>query len=286
MKPQFATILICLLMLLSCKPAQQEAGIAHDRLYAWCIVPFDSERRSPQERIDMLKRLGLEKYAYDWRVEHLNTTAEEIALARKQNIEINALWLWIDDRWDSVGQLNQSNERLFAIIEEAQYEGQIWVSFHANYFEDLADEAAVAKGVQMIGYLSRRAKALGCQLALYNHGDWFGEPANQVKIIEALPNEELGIIYNFHHAHEQLDSFPEITTTMLPYLWGVNLNGLRKGGPKILTIGKGNYEKEFINILLEAGYKGDFGILGHVESANVEIVLDDNLEGLRSLFTP
>jgi hypothetical protein len=135
----------------------------------------------------------------------------------------------------------------------------------------------------MIEYLSQRANALGCKVALYNHGDWFGEPKNQLKLIAALPKEDLGLIYNFHHAHKQIDSFPEMATMMLPHLWSVNLNGLRKGGPKILTIGEGDYEKIMIDTLLEKGYVGDFGILGHVGDADVEIILRANLDGLKKL---
>ena len=280
-----ATLILAGFMLLgSCTQKPEEAKISMENLYAWCIVPFDSLNRSPAERIAMLKRLGIKKYAYDWRQEHLNATALELELARENDIEINALWLWIDDDWDSVGKLNASNERLFEIIEETGYHGQIWVSFNANYFEGLTDEEAVAKGTEMIAYLSKRAKALGCKVALYNHGDWFGEPENQVKIIKAQPNEALGIIYNFHHAHGQIDAFSEIVNTMMPYLWAVNLNGLRREGPKILTIGEGDYELEFIETLQEAGYAGDYGILGHVEEADVEVVLQSNLAGLKKVL--
>lgn len=41
----------------------------------------------------MLKRLGINKYAYNWRQEHLTTMAEELHLAKQNDIEINALWL-------------------------------------------------------------------------------------------------------------------------------------------------------------------------------------------------
>ena len=284
MKSVIPLILAALLLLGSCDQRPDKAKISMENLYAWCIVPFDSLERTPAERIAMLKRLGITKYAYDWRTEHLNSTAQELELARDNHIEVNALWLWIDDNWDSVGKLNESNERLFEIIEEAHYQGQIWVSFHANYFENLTDEAALAKGVDMIGYLSNRAKALSCKIALYNHGDWFGEPEDQVKIIKALPQEELGIIYNFHHAHHQIDAYPQLVSTMMPYLWSVNLNGLRREGPKILTLGEGDFELEFVETLIEAGYTGDFGILGHVEDADVEVVLEANLNGLKSML--
>jgi sugar phosphate isomerase/epimerase len=139
----------------------------------------------------------------------------------------------------------------------------------------------VKKGANMITLLSERASKLNCKIGLYNHGDWFGEPENQIKIIEALPHHDLGLIYNFHHAHKQIDRFPEMVEIMLPHLWSVNLNGLRKGGPKILTFGKGDHEIEMVNLLLKQGYKGDFGILGHVEDADVNTILEANLKGLK-----
>ncbi len=278
-----ATIIFigAIMMIVSCKAHKKEPVVDLEKIYAWCIVPFDSLKRSPEERIEMLKRLGIKKYAYDWRQEHLASMAKEFRLAQANNIEINAVWLWIDDNWDAVGKLNDANERLFQIIDEIAYEGQVWVSFNANFFENLSDEEAVEKGADMISFLSKKANALGCKLALYNHGDWFGEPENQIKIIKALPDEDLGIIFNFHHAHKQIDRFPEMVDMMLPYLWSVNLNGLRKEGPKILPIGEGDYEKEMIQLLIKKGYTGDFGILGHVENADVEMILKANLEGLR-----
>ena len=47
-------------------------------LTAWCIVPFDGKKRGPEERVAMLKRLGLTRYAYDWRAEHLPTFEKEV----------------------------------------------------------------------------------------------------------------------------------------------------------------------------------------------------------------
>src|SRR5690242_2920825 len=50
-----------------------KALFARDNLVAWCIVPFDSRQRSPEDRADLLKRLGFRRFAYDWRAEHLPT---------------------------------------------------------------------------------------------------------------------------------------------------------------------------------------------------------------------
>ncbi len=53
-----------------------------------------------------------------------------------------------------------------------------------------------------------------------------------------------------------MENFKELAQKMIPYLSAVNLNGMQKDGEKILPIGEGNYEKEMINELINAGFKG------------------------------
>ena len=70
---------------------------------------------------------------------------------------------------------------------------------------------------------------------------------------------------------------------MKPYLSAVNLNGMQKEGYKILPIGEGNDEIQMIKLLIDEGFSGLWGILGHVENEDVKKVLDKNIEGLNSL---
>jgi hypothetical protein len=35
-------------------------------LTAWCVVPFDAKTRGPEQRAEMLQRLGFKNFAYDW----------------------------------------------------------------------------------------------------------------------------------------------------------------------------------------------------------------------------
>ncbi|MDO9634058.1 MAG: hypothetical protein Q7J05_03315 [Paludibacter sp.] len=58
---------------------------------------------------------------------------------------------------------------------------------------------------------------------------------------------------------------------------------MKQEGPKILPIGKGDYESEMINLLMKEGFDGPWGILGHIESEDVKKVLERNIEGLDSL---
>lgn len=260
-----------------------QVDLSMDNLFAWCVVPFDSEDRSPQARVDMLRELGFTAYAYDWREKHLSEMEEEWSIAKQSGLDVAAVWMWIDGNYDQPDKLSDANERVLKAISRSKLNTQIWVGFHSNYFQDLEEKDRITRGVNMVRYLHNRAKGIGCSLALYNHGDWFGEPANQVKIIEATNEKGIGIVFNFHHAHSQIDRLEPMVDVMLPYLWAVNLNGMSKDGPKILPIGDGEHEASMVKIFYDSGYAGPFGILGHVEDADVAEILSRNLSGLKSL---
>lgn len=261
-----------------------QLDLSMDNLFAWCIVPFDSVERGPQARVEMLKELRFPAYAYDWREKHLPEMEEEWKLAQANGIDVMAVWMWIDVNADQPGKLSAANEQVLASIARSQLKTQVWVGFNSNYFQDFSEEERINRGVDMVTYLRERMGAIDCRMALYNHGDWFGEPANQVKIIETMQAKDIGIIFNFHHAHSQIDRFSSIVETMLPYLWAVNLDGLKKEGPKILPIGEGDHEAAMLTILQDYGYDGPFGILGHIEEADVHEVLKENLSGLKTIM--
>src|SRR5437879_8530610 len=79
--------------------------------------------------------------------------------------------------------------------------------------------------------IAEAAGKQGCVVALYNHGGWFGEPENQLAIIERLRVDgvtNVGIVYNLHHGHSHVDRFPELLQKMKPHLLALNLNGMFK----------------------------------------------------------
>ena len=262
--------------------AEESEAIKMDNLFAWCIIPYDAKERNTEERIAMLQKLGIESYAIDWRDEHLDILADEIVAARENDIDVEAMWLWVDNT-NQPDSLNETNERVLAAVDSTDIETTFWLGINSNFFEGLSMEASMDKLKRLIAYLDDRAQALDCKLALYNHGDWFGEPMNMVKVLSQLQDRNVGIVYNFHHAHPQLEDLEANIKAMLPYLVAVNLNGMNPDGPKILPIGKGSEEKQMIEKVLNAGFTGPFGILGHVEDRDVELVLQENLDGLKDL---
>ncbi|MBT8180809.1 MAG: hypothetical protein KJO53_04380, partial [Eudoraea sp.] len=136
--------------------------------YPWCIVAYDSLKRSPAERIQMIKELGFNKYAYDWRDSHLNDTYTELKLATESNIEVISVWVWLNAKRDSLYRLSASNEQIFATVEQMKLKTTFWVSFSENFFKDLNQEQSIKKAVEMVDYIATKAGKIGCQVALYN----------------------------------------------------------------------------------------------------------------------
>lgn len=251
-------------------------------LVAWCIVPFDKMKRSPEQRAAMLKELGITQLAYDWRDEHLPTMEEEIRTLKKNNIKLKSVWFWVNGATE--GTLDPSNDFILKILKSNDVKTELWLSFNNNFFANLSDDEKLRKAVAAIREINNKAKAIGCSLHLYNHGSWFGEPENQVKIIESLGTKDIGIVYNFHHARHQTNTFPRLLDVMKPYLTTVNINGMKEGGPMIMNVGEGDRELEMLKQLKASGYTGSIGILSHVDDEDAKVVLNRNLEGLKTLL--
>ena len=169
----------------------------------------------------MLEDLGIKQLAYDWRAKHLLSFPDEINALKKHHIRLESVWLWVEP--DSGRILDPSNEQMLEMVRKNNVKTEFWIGFSNRYFEGLTDEQKLDSASKVILYLEKRAKELGCEISLYNHGDWFGEPLNQIKIIEKTGLKDVGMIYNFHHAHHQIKEFPMLLTQMLPYLRTVNI---------------------------------------------------------------
>ena len=280
-------ILVALAFIISmfgCKQKDQGGKVElfeGDQLVAWCIVPFDASERTPLERAEMMNELGITKFAYDYRDKHIASFKNEIKLLKEHNIELSAVWLWLEPKGDDI--LGDAGRAIMETLKETGTHTELWVSFPEHVFQGLSDEQAQDKAVIILSSVMEKAEAIGCTMALYNHGAWFGEPENQVGIIRAMDNEKVKIVYNFHHGHQQVERFGELMELMKPYLSTININGMRVEGPKILTLGEGDRELEMLKIILASGYSGAIGILGHTEGEDIALVLERNLEGLDKL---
>lgn len=272
--PRFGlALLVALAPLARARPADPPPIFARDNLVAWCIVPFDAKKRTPAQRVEMLQKLGFKRYAYDWRAEHLPTFDEEVGLLKKAKIELTAVWF--------PAGLNDDAKKLLAVVEKHGVKTQLWVTMGEPAGKDQA--AKVAAAANTVRPIAEAAAKLGCSVALYNHGGWFGEPGNQIAVIDALKLKNVGIVYNQHHGHDHFDAFPELLKRMKPHLLALNLNGSTKGGDKvgkkILPLGQGELDVKLLKAVQDSGYTGPIGILGHTNDDAAER-LADNLDGL------
>jgi sugar phosphate isomerase/epimerase len=242
-------------------------------LVAWCIVPFDAKKRGPEERVAMLKQLGFTEYAYDWRAEHLPTFDREVGLLKDNGIELTAVWF--------PANLGPEARTLLSVIARHKVRPQLWVTMGDPGGKDQAEK--VANAAKVIRPVAEEAARHGCKVALYNHGGWFGEPLNEVAVVEHLKLPNVGIVYNLHHGHDHLPRFPEYLAAMRPHLLALNLNGTEpdgeKLGKKILPLGTGSLDLKLLRDIAASGYAGPIGILGHTQD-DAEARLRDNLDGL------
>ena len=252
-----------------------------ENITAWCIVPFDAKQRNPQERAKMLQRLGIKTLAYDWRDVNISEFDEELIQLKKYGIKMTAFW-WSGGIPVSENEMKTSERMNMQLdfFKRNSLNLDVWITLSEGNLQGESDEVKYAQLANRIDILAKELKQTGCRLGLYNHGGWGGLPNNMVEVIKRLNSDNVGIVYNFHHAHEHLEMMPAAFNIMLPYLYCVNLNGMNKDGPKILPLGQGNEDVQILKMISESGYNGPIGIIGHIEDEDVEIVLKRNLEGI------
>lgn len=254
---------------------------ARDNLVAWCIVPFDATHRGPAERAQMLKRLGITMLAYDWRDSDIPTFDQEVDALRKYGIKLQAFWL-------TSGPDPASENGVRAVLDllkRRNVKTEIWYMYRPPAgFDALPQEGKVAQVAKAVKYLAVETQKLGCKVGIYNHGGWYGEPENELTILKAVDMPNVGLVYNFHHGQEQMDRFPAFFPKILPHLLAVNINGMKKEGPMIVTVGEGANELDMLKVVRSSGYKGPIGILNHSTERDAEAGLKANMAGLQKLL--
>jgi sugar phosphate isomerase/epimerase len=210
----------------------------------------------------MLERLGFKAFAYDYRAEHIPTFDAEIEALQKHHIRLLAWWF--------PTQLNGEARQILAVLKKHNIHTQLWVmgggtstTFVEGQRQRVEAEAA------RIRPIAEAAEKIGCQVGLYNHGGWFGEPENQLAILKALHMPNVGIVYNLHHGHEHLGRFRDLLAQMKPHLLALSLNGMdqdgQKNGRQILPIGAGQLDLQLLRIIRDSGWRGPIGILNHTD---------------------
>lgn len=254
---------------------------ARTNLVAWCIVPFDARKRGPEERAAMLEKLGFKLFAYDYRAEHVPTFDAEMEALQRHHVRLMAWWF--------PGELNAEARGILDVLKRhGLREVQLWVTGGGEPTRSAAEQTArVESESARIAPIALEAGKIGCSVALYNHGGWFGEPENQLAILERLRARGItntGIVYNQHHGHAHVERFPELLAKMKPFLVALNLNGMSHEGEKklILPLGQGDLDLSLLRVIEKSGWHGPIGILNHTDE-DAEKRLGENLDGLEKL---
>lgn len=261
---------------------RESSLFAQENLLAWCIVPYDAEKRNSEERARMLKELNIGMLAYDWRDEHIPTFDEEWKALNRYGIKLQGFWMNTDQNPSK----NKHVQEIFNFLERNNVKTQIWLNINGGAgFNDLSQEEKVASMAETVSYIAKRAAALGCQVALYNHRGWYGEPENQLTIIEKLDLPNIGMVYNFHHAQTQHKRFPEFFPKIVPYLFAVNLAGLKSSdNQNFYPVGEGDVEEEMIRVVMQSKYNGPIGILNHDTNRDAKLGLETEMSGLKKVL--
>ena len=266
-----------------CVVIQSHAADLFDKsnLAAWCIVPFDAKKRGPEERAAMLEKMGVKKFVYDYRAEHIPQWDDELNALKKHHIELMGWWF--------PTSLNDEAKKTLELFKRHGVHPQLWVNGNGGAIQvkdEAEQKARIAKEVERLKPICEAAAPLGCKVALYNHGAWYGEPENAIAIVEALKAQgiaNIGMVYNLHHGHGHLDRLAKVLPKMLPHLLCFNLNGMdvdgEAKGRKILPLGVGTEDVKVLRIVRASGYSGPIGILNHT-GEDAEGRLLDNLDGL------
>src|SRR5687768_794449 len=106
----FGVLLIIMIMQSQTLAQGNRMLYSRDNLIAWCVVPFDSKNRNAEQRAQMLKQLGINKLAYDWREKHVPYFDDELNALKKNNIALQSFWYYSGP--------NPENDKNFAKIIE------------------------------------------------------------------------------------------------------------------------------------------------------------------------
>src|SRR5437764_3218677 len=102
------------------KIAVSDGLFAQTNLVAWCIVPFDAKKRSPEERAAMLERLGFNLFAYDYRAEHVPSFDAEMDALERHHIRLLGWWF--------PPTMNDEARLILDVLKRHHLKPQLWVT--------------------------------------------------------------------------------------------------------------------------------------------------------------
>ncbi|MGO9200421.1 MAG: sugar phosphate isomerase/epimerase family protein [Limisphaerales bacterium] len=245
------------------------------KLTAWCVVPFDARKRGPEQRAEMLQRLGFRSFAYDWRAEHVATFDAEVEALKKHGINLVAWWF--------PTEAGDPNARLILeVIKRHGIHPQLWVMGSGSPTKtDTEQRQRIEQEAERIRKIVELAAPCGCPVELYNHNGWFGQPDNEAAVIERLKQLDVGgvgMVYNFSHGHADVANFPAIWKRIQRYVVAVNVTGM-VADERLIPPSQGDHELAMLRTIQQSGWRGPIGLIAE-QGGDAEVTLGQNLRGL------
>jgi sugar phosphate isomerase/epimerase len=242
---------------------------------AWCVVPFDAKRRGPVERAEMLQRLGFKNFAYDWRSKDVAAFDAEVRALHKHGINLVAWWFPTD-------AADPNAKTILDVIQRHGIHPQLWVMGSGSPTKNEAEQAQRTDNeAERIRKIVALAAPCGCKVELYNHNGWFGQPDNEVAVIERLKQkgvDGVGMVYNFSHGHGDMADFPAIWKRIERYVVAVNVSGM-VASQRLIPPSQGDKELDMLRTIAHSGWRGPIGLIAE-QGGDAEVTLANNLRGL------
>ncbi|MBC8002997.1 MAG: pyrrolo-quinoline quinone, partial [Opitutaceae bacterium] len=128
---------------------------SRSNLVAWCIVPFDAKKRGPEDRAAMMETLGIRRFAYDYRAEHVPQFDAEIDALQRHHIELVAWWF--------PTTLNDEGRNILSVLGRRKITAQLWVMGGGSPTKSPEEQAMRVKTeADRIRPIAEAAAKIGC----------------------------------------------------------------------------------------------------------------------------
>jgi sugar phosphate isomerase/epimerase len=168
------------------------------------------------------------------------------------------------------------------VIKRHGVHPQLWVMGSGSPTKTEAEQAQrTEQEAERIRKIVELAAPCGCPVELYNHNGWFGQPDNEVAIIERLKQKGVGgvgMVYNFSHGHGDIADFPAVWSRIQRYVVAVNVSGMVMNG-SLIPPSQGDKELDMLRTIEDSGWRGPIGLIAE-QGGDAEVSLSDDLRGL------
>ena len=234
----------------------------------------------------MLEKLGIRKVAYDWRAEHIPTFDAELEAYARHGIVLHAFWMPVD----TATPLTENHWPIVLdLVERHHVTPELWVMLNNQLVDASARREACRAALQRyLAPVARAAAKRNCRIGFYNHGGWWGEPDNQIRVLQGSSLDGLRECRSGLQLSSRACARSELFRAGTPHA-ALFVDGEHqrhaRWRPANSPVGEGSHEAAMLRDLVAAGYRGPIGILHHRDGVDAEIGLKENLHGIEQLLS-